>query len=234
MNWMNSKPFSQNKLSERIIMAHLQKILSKAKTVAFAAITLLVCAGGTAYANDRVSEAENLVTALITELEQASSRGDMTDEDNRQALARLVSVYFDVDAITRFSVGRYWRVATKSEQSEYARLFRFVLLNQANEQFHKLRDLEFKPTTTNTKGDKLILVGGIIHDKSGEFPDVEIFWRIVAQPDMPAKIFDIEVENISMLKTQQDENTTLIRRNAGRFGALIEALQKQLNNQQAN
>ena len=215
-------------------MAHLQKILSKAKTVAFAAITLLVCAGGTAYANDRVSEAENLVTALITELEQASSRGDMTDEDNRQALARLVSVYFDVDAITRFSVGRYWRVATKSEQSEYARLFRFVLLNQANEQFHKLRDLEFKPTTTNTKGDKLILVGGIIHDKSGEFPDVEIFWRIVAQPDMPAKIFDIEVENISMLKTQQDENTTLIRRNAGRFGALIEALKKQLNSQQAN
>ena len=215
-------------------MAHLQKILSKVKAAAFAAITLLVCAGWTAYANDRVSEAENLVTALITELEQASSRADMTDEDNRRALERLVSVYFDVDAITRFSVGRYWRVATKSERSEYARLFRFVLLNQANEQFHKLRDLEFKPTTTNTKGDKLILVGGIIHDKSGEFPDVEIFWRIVAQPDMPAKIFDIEVENISMLKTQQDENTTLIRRNAGRFGALIEALEKQLNNQQEN
>ena len=215
-------------------MAQLQKILSRAKTAAFATITLLVCAGGTAYANDRVSEAENLVTALITELEQASSRADMADEDNRRALDRLVSVYFDVDAITRFSVGRYWRVATKSERSEYAQLFRFVLLNQANEQFHKLRDLEFKPTTTNTKGDKLILVGGIIHDKSGEFPDVEIFWRIVAQPDMPAKIFDIEVENISMLKTQQDENTTLIRRNAGRFGALIEALKKQLNSQQAN
>ena len=130
----------------------------------------------------------------------------MTDHDNRQALDRLVGVYFDVDAITRFSVGRYWRVATEAERSEYAKLFRFVLLNQANEQFHKLRDLEFKPTTTNTKGDKLILVGGIIHDKSGEFPDVEIYWRIVAQPNKPAKIFDIEVENISMLKTQQDEN----------------------------
>ena len=195
---------------------------------------MLVCAGVAAYANDRVSEAEHLVTALITELEQTSLRDDMTDKDNKQVLDQLVERYFDVDAITRFSVGRYWRVATESERSEYAKLFRFVLLNQANEQFHKLRDLEFKPTTTNTKGDKLILVGGIIHDKSGEFPDVEIFWRVVARPDMPVKIFDIEVENISMLKTQQDENTTLIRRNAGRFSALIEALQDQLNNQQTD
>ena len=195
---------------------------------------MLVFAEGAAYANDRVLEAEQLVTALITELQQTSLRADMTDKDNKQVLDQLVESYFDVDAITRFSVGRYWRVANESERSEYAKLFRFVLLNQASEQFHKLKDLEFKPTTTNTKGDKLILVGGIIHDKSGEFPDVEIFWRVVARPDMPVKIFDIEVENISMLKTQQDENTTLIRRNAGRFGALIEALQEQLNNQQTD
>ena len=215
-------------------MTHLQKSLLKVKTAAFSAIMLLACAGGAACANDRVSEAEQLVTALINELEQTSLRDDMTDKDNKQVLNQLVESYFDVDAITRFSVGRYWRVATESERSEYAKLFRFVLLNQANEQFHKLRDLEFKPTTTNTKGDKLILVGGIIHDKSGEFPDVEIFWRIVARSDKPAKIFDIEVENISMLKTQQDENTTLIRRHAGRFGALIEALQEQLKNQHPN
>ena len=215
-----------------MIMVHLKKLFLNVKTTICAAILMLVCAGGAAHANDRVSEAERLVTALITELEQTSLRDNMTDKENKQVLNQLVENYFDVDAITRFSVGRYWRVATESERSEYAKLFRFVLLNQANEQFHKLRDLEFKPTTTNTKGDKLILVGGIIHDKSGEFPDVEIFWRIVARPDKPAKIFDIEVENISMLKTQQDENTTLIRRNAGRFGALIEALQEQLKNQQ--
>ena len=217
-----------------MIMIHLKKFFLKVKITTCTAIMMLVCAGGAAYANDRVSEAEHLVTALITELEQTSLRDDMTDKDNKQVLDQLVESYFDVDAITRFSVGRYWRVATESERSEYAKLFRFVLLNQANEQFHKLRDLEFKPTTTNTKGDKLILVGGIIHDKSGEFPDVEIFWRVVARPDMPVKIFDIEVENISMLKTQQDENTTLIRRNAGRFSALIEALQEKLNKQKTD
>ena len=35
----------------------------------------------------------------------------------------------------------------------------------------------------------------------------------------------IEVENISMLKTQQDENTAIIRRNGGTFSALIKELE---------
>ena len=195
-------------------------------------IGLLFClmAAVPVQANDRVTEAEQLVADLIAELE-ANTVSQMDDTDHSELLNRLVDTYFDVDGITRFSVGRYWRVATQTERDDYARLFRTVLVNQANAQFHQLKNLEFRPTTTKTKGDKLILVGGIIHDKSGEFPDVEIFWRIVALPDKPVKIFDVEVENISMLKTQQDENTTLIRRSGGRFAALNEALQERLSQQ---
>ena len=53
-----------------MIMVHLKKLFLKVKTTICAAIMMLVCAWGAAYANDRVSEAEHLVTALITELEQ--------------------------------------------------------------------------------------------------------------------------------------------------------------------
>ena len=187
-----------------------------------------------AQAKDRVAEAEQLVSSLISALEANLMNDSSSDEDNKQFLNQLVDTYFDVDGITRFSVGRYWRIATADERETYARLFRSVLLNQASSQFHQLKNLEFKPTTSKARGEKLVLVGGIIHDKSGEFPDVEMFWRVVTLPDKPAKIFDVEIENISMLKTQQDENTTLIRRNGGRFAALNEALQEQLAQQQTN
>ena len=73
-------------------MIHLQKKLLKVKTAICAAIILLVCAGGVANANDRVSEAESLVTALIAELERTSSRTDMTDKGNRQILDELIDV----------------------------------------------------------------------------------------------------------------------------------------------
>ena len=187
-----------------------------------------------AQAKDRVAEAEQLVSSLISALEANIMNDSSSDEENKQFLNQLVDTYFDVDGITRFSVGRYWRIATADERETYARLFRSVLLNQASSQFHQLKNLEFKPTTSKARGEKLVLVGGIIHDKSGEFPDVEMFWRVVTLPDKPAKIFDVEIENISMLKTQQDENTTLIRRNGGRFAALNEALQEQLAQQQTN
>ena len=187
-----------------------------------------------AQANDRVAEAEQLVSSLISALEANLMNDSSSDEENKQFLNQLVDTYFDVEGITRFSVGRYWRIATADERKTYARLFRSVLLNQASSQFHQLKNLEFKPTTSKARGEKLVLVGGIIHDKSGEFPDVEMFWRVVTLPDKPAKIFDVEIENISMLKTQQDENTTLIRRNGGRFAALNEALQEQLAQQQTN
>ncbi|EHI47740.1 ABC-type transport system involved in resistance to organic solvents, auxiliary component [SAR116 cluster alpha proteobacterium HIMB100] len=187
-----------------------------------------------AQANDRVAEAEQLVSSLISALETNLMNDSSSDEENKQFLNQLVDTYFDVEGITRFSVGRYWRIATADERKTYARLFRSVLLNQASSQFHQLKNLEFKPTTSKARGEKLVLVGGIIHDKSGEFPDVEMFWRVVTLPDKPAKIFDVEIENISMLKTQQDENTTLIRRNGGRFAALNEALQEQLAQQQTN
>jgi ABC-type transporter MlaC component len=42
---------------------------------------------------------------------------------------------------------------------------------------------------------------------------------------------DVEIENISMLVTQQQENLAIIRQNHGRFGALIEAMKaKQTTN----
>ena len=119
-----------------------------------------------------------------------------------------------------------------------ARLFRSVLLNQANAQFHQLKNLEFRPTSTKPEAKSWFWLPASFMIKSGEFPDVEIFWRVVTLPEKPAKIIDVEVENISMLKTQQDENTTLIRRSGGRFAALNDAMrspgEEQLANQQAN
>ena len=61
-------------------------------------------------------------------------------------------------------------------------------------------------------------------DKSGEFPDTEVIWRLSAIKNKPIQIIDLEIENISMLKTQQDENTALIKRNGGDFNALIETM----------
>ena len=55
--------------------------------------------------------------------------------------------------------------------------------------------------------------------------------RFVAETLMPL-ILDVEIENISMLVTQKQENIAIIRKNEGQFAALIDAMIKrsQANN----
>ena len=72
-----------------------------------------------------------------------------------------------------------------------------------------------------------MIVSGMVHDKTGEFPDAVISWRISTKAGKPVRIIDLEVENISMLITQQQENTAIIRQNGGSFQALIDALNQQ-------
>jgi phospholipid transport system substrate-binding protein len=54
-------------------------------------------------------------------------------------------------------------------------------------------------------------------------------WRVIANSAGRPAVMDIEIENISMLITQKQENVAIIRQNKGKFAALIEAMQKQLD-----
>ena len=52
---------------------------------------------------------------------------------------------------------------------------------------------------------------------------------MITLPGKPAKVLDIEIENISMLITQKQENTAIIRKNKGEFSALITAMREKLD-----
>jgi len=174
---------------------------------------------------DRLSDAENLVGKLIIELIEIEAKGDsLSEEARKETLSGLMDSYFDVEGITRFSTGPYWRAASQEQREAYSAVFRGVLLSEASTRFQQILNFSFTPTKVEARGDKLILVTGIAMDKSGEFPDTEVIWRLSAIKNKPIQIIDLEIENISMLKTQQDENTALIKRNGGDFNALIEAM----------
>ena len=174
---------------------------------------------------DRLSDAENLVGKLVLELIEIEAKGDsLSEEARKNALSGLMDSYFDVEGITRFSAGPYWRAASQEQREAYSAVFRGVLLSEASTRFQQILNFSFTPKKVEARGDKLILVTGIAMDKSGEFPDTEVIWRLSAEKNKPIQIIDLEIENISMLKTQQDENTALIKRNGGDFNALIEAM----------
>ena len=179
-------------------------------------------------ADERVSRAEALISALITDIRSTVKSASENEEERISAINAVVDTYFDVEGITRFTAGRYWRGASKEQRAYYSKQFRNVLIRTASRQFDQIIGLRFLPTTSKTRGDKLILVGGFIRDNTGKLPDVEIFWRVSAIEGKPMRVIDVEIENISMLKTQRDENEAIIRRGGGTFDTLLKSLDTRL------
>ena len=189
-------------------------------------MALALCLHSPAHSADNIERAEAHVAEMIATVKARTERKELAKADRIALFTQIITEYFDLDGIVRYTAGRYWRIATDQERTTYKELFLTILTQSAAEQFSQLARLDFTPTTSTARGDKLVLVGGVISDSSGTMPDAAVAWRVSTLAEKPAKIIDIEVENISMLKTQQDENTTIIRRNGGNFSALINELER--------
>ena len=179
-----------------------------------------------AQADPRLEAASTLVEEMADAVKQAVEADYDSQEARIEAVDMLIDTYFDFTGITRFSAGRYWKKATAQERADYTTLFRAVLTGLAARQFDQLKGLNYTVTDAVSKGKKLVLVTGVMQDPTGAQADAIVSWRVSTPNDGAPLIIDVEIENISMLITQQQENTAIIRKNGGKFSSLIEVLAK--------
>jgi phospholipid transport system substrate-binding protein len=179
-----------------------------------------------ARASDQIAAANNLITNMISEVETYLETDSGSIEKRTENIIKLLDTHFDLPAIARFSAGPYWRAANEQERSDYVQTMRDVVIGTVVRNFDQLSGLRFSTIDSQTKGDNMVLVRGSFTDSTGKRPPVSVGWRVITPAMAPAKVLDVEIENISMLVTQKQENITIIRQNEGRFSALIEAMRK--------
>ena len=182
------------------------------------------------HADERVKGAQDLIVQLISELRMFQINDSGNAFDRRSEISRVLYDYFDVKSITSFSAGRYWRAATPEEREEYASLMQGALCETIYNNFDNLKGLIYDHGTAKAKGDRFVIVSGSFRDGETSRPPVEINWRVLTRKDKPPRIFDIEVENLSLLVTQKQENEAVVRKNKGRFAALIDAMRERIDN----
>ena len=179
-----------------------------------------------AHASDQLTAANNVITSMISEVETYLERDSGNIEKRTKNISKLLDTHFDLPAIARFSAGPYWRAANEQERVDYVQTMRDVMIATVVRNFDQLTGLRFTTIDSQAKGDKMVLVRGVFNDSTGKRPPVSVGWRVITPAMAPAKVLDVEIENISMLVTQKQENITIIRQNEGRFSALIEAMRK--------
>ena len=179
-----------------------------------------------ARASDQIAAANNVITNMISQVESYLETDSGNIEKRTENIAKLLDTHFDLPAIARFSAGPYWRAANEQERVDYVQTMRDVVIGSVVRNFNQLSGLRFTTIDSQAKGDKMVLVRGVFNDSTGKRPPVSVGWRVITPAMAPAKVLDVEIENISMLVTQKQENITIIRQNEGRFSALIEAMRK--------
>jgi phospholipid transport system substrate-binding protein len=176
--------------------------------------------------DEKIEAANQLITKMIIDVEKilAEDTNDLAARTGK--VASLFDLYFDLPTIARFSVGRYWRVATTSEKAAYQKVMREVIVGTVARNFGQLSGLKFTTLGSKAKGNQLVLVDGVFTSNDKSRPTVSVAWRVLTRDIASPRILDVEIENISMVVTQRQENVSIIRQNKGKFSPLIDAMQQ--------
>lgn len=194
------------------------KILSLFCLSFFLAFSSPALAENTAMVDGATKYVENVAQQALDII-----NGNMPAEKAKTKFQGIMQKSFDIDTISRFTLGRYWRVATGDQQKEYKRLIEDVILNK------------YADRLLDYSGDSFEIVGGrelnetdsvvTMKVKPEGKADAVFAWR-VRYKGGSYKIIDLAVEGISMSVTHRSDFSSVIERNGGSVQALLDELKK--------
>lgn len=161
----------------------------------------------------------NLASRAVSEL----TTGDLPMPERVARFRSLLTEAFDVPAIGRFVLGRYWRLASESERAEYLKLFENFIVQTYVQRFNDFAGAKLH--VLQTRGGQH---GEVVATLEAEVPGRPTArFDVRMRPDGDKfKIFDVVVEGISMSVTQRDDFAAVIQRNGGKVEGLLVSLRE--------
>jgi phospholipid transport system substrate-binding protein len=165
-------------------------------------------------------------TGLIRELGNRALQVLGKNVGSAERAARFRQLFredFDVPAIARFVLGRYWRTATEPEQQEFVRLFEGYIALAYSNRLAEYSGETLKVLGSRPDGDASLVASEVIRPNGA--PPAKVDWRVV-RADGAYKITDVVVEGVSMAVTQRSEFASVIQRNGGKIEGLLAMLRQ--------
>lgn len=170
-----------------------------------------------------VQQATQFVQQTGQELVGVVNRSDSPTEKQRQ-LQPLIDATVDVNGVARFTLGRFWRLASVPQQQEYLQLFHSVLVNSVIKKLGAYQGVRFTVERAAPVDEQVQVSTTIVRPNN---PPNQVIWVIEAIDDKP-KIVDVIAEGTSLRVTQRADYASYLSRNNNDIQALIEALRRQI------
>ena len=144
--------------------------------------------------------------------------------ERKQKFATLMNQSFDVDGISRFVLGRYYRTASDSERQQFEQVFDKYMIDVYWGHFNQYTGQRFVVTKKTPQDADTTLVYSQIIQSGGQQP-VNVVWRVVDHGGK-YQISDVSIEGVSELVSYRDEFSSAISQNGGSVSALINQLKQ--------
>jgi phospholipid transport system substrate-binding protein len=172
---------------------------------------------------DDVSDAGTFVNQFaqtgITQVLDAK----IPQQEKTQRFRGLFKTFFDIPAIGRFTVGRFWKMGQPDEQTKFLTAFEDVIVYTWARRFSEYNGQTLQIQNTAPDGADGAVVNSTIVGK--DVQPVAVAWRLRKRTD-GWRVVDVIIEGVSMAVTYRQEYAGILAEQGG-FPGLITQLQAQ-------
>jgi phospholipid transport system substrate-binding protein len=145
-----------------------------------------------------------------------------TPQEKRRGLQRVINANVDVDAIARFCLGRFWRIATPQQQQQYMALFDQLLVTKIADHLGEYRGVQITMGLARAAEDTEIVRTTVERPNGGTS---QVDWVVSIATGAP-KIVDLLAEGTSLRLTQSSDFVAYLARHQYDVSEFIKALRQ--------
>ena len=173
-----------------------------------------------ANADVKVKASKQISNFLNTINKFASEKDSLIKTKRSDELLDMV----DLEFMSKATVGKHWKTVKDNEKIIFKRKLFNKFVQFIDLHLEDFKEIKFKEKSTKLRGEKLVYVIGSIDTK--KLKNLDITWKLSSKEN---KILDVEIQKISLIKTQKLEMKELLKENKNNFSKFIDIYFKNLN-----
>lgn len=165
-----------------------------------------------ANADIKIKASQQVSNFLNTIKEFASEKDSLIKIKRSDELLDMV----DLEFMSKATVGKHWKTVNDNEKIIFKRKLFNKFIQFIDLHLEDFKEIKFQEKSIKLRGQKLVYVTGSIDTK--KIKNLDITWKLSSKEN---KILDVEIEKISLIKTQKLEMRPLLKKNKNNFSQFI-------------
>jgi len=165
-----------------------------------------------ANADIKIKASQQVSNFLNTIKEFASEKDSLIKIKRSDELLDMV----DLEFMSKATIGKHWKTVNDNEKIIFKRELFNKFIQFIDLHLEDFKEIKFQEKSIKLRGQKLVYVTGSIDTK--KIKNLDITWKLSSKQN---KILDVEIEKISLIKTQKLEMRPLLKKNKNNFSQFI-------------